>query len=382
MPRGADDRYWEKQELPSVFKHTLLDKYVPQFAGMTGSRAQARRVVFLDGYAGRGRYQDGSPGSAERILKIAQQQGARGTVSWNCYFVEREEEDAAELAVVVDEYARQGVRATAHHGVVLEVLDEVVRDAVGYPLFLFLDPCGLGIPYQRLIGLLHNERRTRWPPTEILLNFSLEAIRRIGGHVGSELGSEATLRRLDEALGGAWWRQDIAGGMTDDAVAAIATTFCQRLAHDSDMELVSVPVRRAPTHKPLYHLVFGTRSPHGLWAFGDSVAQATQAWWDTLEEQESEQNPPPLFPASQTQHPSLDTVNRQAVPEVARNLEAILRETPSFRVVNHTKQVFGVYYGQVRETVVRDAIKLLHREGRTSSTGIGRKIRDLEVARP
>jgi hypothetical protein len=56
MPRGADDRFWREEGLPSVFKHTLLDKYVPQFAGMTGSRSTARKVVFLDGYAGRGRY--------------------------------------------------------------------------------------------------------------------------------------------------------------------------------------------------------------------------------------------------------------------------------------------------------------------------------------
>src|SRR6266542_3041397 len=138
LPRGADDRYWGAPGLPSVFKHTLLDKYVPQFAGMTGSRAQARRVVFLDGYAGRGRYQNGSPASAERILKIAQHQGATGTVSWTCFFVEREDDDAAQLAMVVDEYARQGVTATAHHGSVLEVLGDVIHTATGCPLFLFL----------------------------------------------------------------------------------------------------------------------------------------------------------------------------------------------------------------------------------------------------
>lgn len=201
MPRGADDRYWHEPGLPSVFKHTLLDKYVPQFAGMTGSRAQAKRVVFLDGFAGPGRYDDGTPASAERILKIAQHQSASGTVSWTCFFVEREDDDAAQLALVVDEYARQGVTTTAHHGSVLEVLDDVVRTAAGCPLFLFLDPCGLGIPYERLIRLLRKERQAVWPPTEILLNFSLEAVRRIGGHVGSERGSETTMRRLDVALG-------------------------------------------------------------------------------------------------------------------------------------------------------------------------------------
>lgn len=55
MATGAGDEYWKEQALPSVFKHTLLDKYMPQFAGMTGSVARGRRVVYLDGYAGRGR---------------------------------------------------------------------------------------------------------------------------------------------------------------------------------------------------------------------------------------------------------------------------------------------------------------------------------------
>ena len=244
MPRGADDRYWGEQRLPSVFKHTLLDKYVPQFAGMTGSRATARRVVFLDGFAGRGRYGDGSPASAERILRIAQGQGTSGTVYWTCFFVELDDESAAVLVAVVDEYARKGVTATAHHGDVLDVLDDVVAAAAGCPLFLFLDPCGLGIPYERLVTLLRDERRAVWPPTEVLLNFSLEAVRRIGGHVGSERGFENTMRRLDEAVGGRWWRGHFARGVTDRAVETVVTRFGDRLARDGSMDLVSVPVRR------------------------------------------------------------------------------------------------------------------------------------------
>jgi three-Cys-motif partner protein len=382
MPRGADNRYWGEQGLPSVFKHALLDKYVPQFAGMTGSKATARRVVFLDGFAGRGRYKDGSPASAERILRIAQGQGTNGTVSWTCFFVELEDESAAELVAVVDEYARQGVAATAHHGDVLDVLDDVVATAAGCPLFLFLDPCGLGIPYERLIMLLREERRAGWPPTEVLLNFSLEAVRRIGGHVGSEHGFENTMRRLDEAVGGRWWRGHFARGVTDRAVETVVTRFGARLADDSNMDLVSVPVRRGPKQKPLYHLLFGTRSQYGLWSFGDSVARATQTWWATLDEQTTEQDPYRLFPVTQVERPSIESVESRAVPEVALNLAAILRERSSFRVVDHTHRVFGTHYGQVREQVVRDAIKLMHREGRTSSTGKGRRVRELMVTRP
>jgi three-Cys-motif partner protein len=381
MPQGADDRYWGEQRLPSVFKHTLLDKYVPQFAGMTGSRATAKRVVFLDEFAGRGRYKDGSPASAERILRIAQRQGASGTVFWTCFFVELEDDSAAALVGVVTEYARQGVTATAHHGSVLDVLENVVRTASGCPLFLFLDPCGLGIPYERLVPLLREERRAVWPPTEVLLNFSLEAVRRIGGHVGSEHGSENTMRRLDEAVGGRWWRGHFARGVTDHGVETVVTRFGNRLARDSNMDLVFVPVRRAPKQKPLYHLLFGTRSQHGLWSFGDSVARATQAWWASLDEQATEQDPYRLFPVTQIERPSIETVESRAVPAIALQLAAILREL-SFRVVDQTRRVFGDFYGQVREQVVRDAIKLLHHEGRTSSTGKGGRVRDLVVTRP
>ena len=59
MATGAGDRYWDKQRLPSVLKHELLRIYLPKFGGKTGSKSNG--VVYLDGYAGRGRYEDLEP---------------------------------------------------------------------------------------------------------------------------------------------------------------------------------------------------------------------------------------------------------------------------------------------------------------------------------
>jgi three-Cys-motif partner protein len=79
MATGAGDRYWEYQGLPSVLKHELLLRYLPIFAGKRGSKSAS--VVYLDGYAGRGRYDNGTSGSAELILKVAEDYKERGSAS-------------------------------------------------------------------------------------------------------------------------------------------------------------------------------------------------------------------------------------------------------------------------------------------------------------
>jgi hypothetical protein len=51
-------------------------------------------------------------------------------------------------------------------------LDQVVAAACDQPLFLFLDPCGLGIPFSLLTRTLTGPRLAKWPPTEVLLTLS------------------------------------------------------------------------------------------------------------------------------------------------------------------------------------------------------------------
>jgi len=255
----------------------------------------------------------------------------------------------------------------------------VLTAAGGLPLFLFLDPTGLGLPYDVLVRLLTEKRRQVWPPTEVLLNFSLEAVRRIGGHVRSPHGTERSMHRLDRAVNGDWWRDLLKSGVTDKAVEQVVAQFTADLSRDTNMYIVSVPVSHRPHQKPLYHLVFGTRSQHGLWAFGDSVARATQAWWDTLEAQEE---PDALFNLAQMIRPTLDKVEAEAITVIAENLVAILSDTPMFKAVDETLRVFGDYYGKVREPAVRRAVKRLHATGGTACTGVGGKPRDLMICQP
>jgi hypothetical protein len=52
-------------------KHGILERYFPVCVGKTGSRSPGRRVAYLDGFAGPGMHQDGTPGSPELALRTA-----------------------------------------------------------------------------------------------------------------------------------------------------------------------------------------------------------------------------------------------------------------------------------------------------------------------
>jgi len=194
----------------SVFKHAVLESYVPRFVSMTGSASRNRRVVVVDGFAGRGRYTGGSPASAERLLQAARDAPGAGV---ELVLVERDQRLYADLSQVATEYEQQGVQVITRLGDVQDHLAEVVERAAGVPLFLFLDPCGAQLPYTRLVSLLAKERpAAKWPPTEVLLNFSADLTRRAGGQLRSGVPGDG-VARLDAVCGSAWVARKCTGGV-------------------------------------------------------------------------------------------------------------------------------------------------------------------------
>ncbi|MFF9244536.1 three-Cys-motif partner protein TcmP [Streptomyces sp. NPDC014776] len=391
MSTGTGGAYWADKALPSVFKHELLKRYLPQFGGMTGTHSQDRRVVYLDGYAGEGRYESGEPASAEIALRVASHFRDKRDLTLECFFAEPQPKSFERLQAVVEQYLAGGVLAHSHRGEVDGVLDSVVLRAASEPLFLFLDPCGLALPQDRLVDVLARQRPHRWPPTELLMNFSMMAVWRLGGHVRSPKGNERSLQRFDEVCGGTWWREYFADataasahdGAAEDAIEAVAAEYARRLARRTDMQVQSVPVSRAPHKRAVYRLVFATRSPYGLWVFGDAVARARTEWWKTLELQEEHNDPNTLFSTVSMLRPDPTVVEQEAVPVMAGNLEALLRAGRPIRLVERTLELFGSYFGQVTEPAARKAVKYLHQQGKTPSTGVGgAKTRELIVLPP
>jgi three-Cys-motif partner protein len=369
-----------------VLKHEVLHQYVEPYAGMAGSTNPEGRVVLLDGYAGEGRYADGSPGSPLLALETAK--SLLPTRVLECVFVEKERRSFVSLQAVVGEYKAQGVKCEAIHGRVEDHLDAVVQQATGVPLFMFLDPCGLAPPYGRLVAAVTGSRAGTYPPTEVLLNFSDKAVRHIGGQLRPECDDRSGVAALDSACGGDWWQamytSSVNAGDVEAGVQAVVAGFADRFGRDTHSEVVTAAVRLKPEHKPLYHLVFATRSNHGLWVFRDALAKAQKEWRAAQydEEPDDPEEAGVLFGTADLLAALEDRLRQEATAAIRANLLRLLDRHAEFRLLDEVRDVFGPWYGIARETWVRQAIKDLHRDGLTSSTGIGKRVRELRVSRP
>ncbi|MFV2178003.1 three-Cys-motif partner protein TcmP [Actinomadura sp. LOL_016] len=356
----------------SIFKHAILRQYLPRFIAMPGSTASGGRLVVLDGFAGRGRYPDGTPASAELILRAIR--SFRNSRDVSAVFVERKPDNFAELTVVVNEYAKQGLRVRSCPGQVEDHLEVVVQQAAGLPLFLFLDPCGAGLPYDRLRDVLRGPRHARRPQTEVLLNFSADLTRRATGALNKGMLDEPIISRMDTTCGGDWWRETALGtlrspqGKNFEAAAhAVAQEYAGRVSRDTSMTPVVIPVGRRLGQQPIYHLVFLTRSSVGLWEFADAVGRARRAYLDHLGNLDGDNTPGQQGLFGDAEDNDMEWLIKQehdeAVGVIKANLRALVRDRGDVKLVEHTRDVFGKAYGFAVEPAVTEAVKNLRAIG-------------------
>ena len=235
----------------------------------------------------------------------------------------------------------------------------------------FLDPCGVGVPFDDLAGKIFGRPNHQYAPaTEVLLNFSALAVARIGGRlkeVEGSKGREATLARMDTACGGAWWRQTYLDSQTsEEAAELIANGFARRLREASGAGSWVIGVRNAPHHQPKYALVFLSRHPDGLNLFGEAVSGAQGDWRRAILPSDSLMDDD-AFKASEKQ------LEQQWIQKITTNLEQILELESHFTVASKYAEVMGDTLGLAREKHVRAALKILQESKVLSSNCVGER---------
>ena len=381
----SNESFFTRKQAAAVLKHGVLSRYPRVFASMAG-KGQSE-VVLFDGYAGPGRYDDGSPGSP--LLAV---EAARSTSSFRnvrCVFCEGDIDSASNLESVLREEAGEGLLWEVLIGDVQRYAATVVQEAGSAPMLTFLDPFGIGLPYIVLTETLL--ARPTSCPTEVLLNINVESVGRIGGRLRERpgartQGAEATLRRVDTFMGGDWWRDEfnhVRDNKTGTAAAAaehIVRDFCGRVKAATGFDSFQVPIRRRPTHPPLFMLTLFFRHRVAPWKFNESASSANADWRRACVEADLERKlstpvEASLFgDASETEAMIREadisawerqekTLHSEWVETITHNLRGLLASSSSVDPARQVREVYGSTLGLARDMHVSRAWGGLAEEG-------------------
>jgi len=249
-------------------KHEILRRYLDAWYPILGSWND--RIVYIDGFAGPGRYKGGEPGSPliaiERFLEAKRNGRVRDTTGVFFLFVERDEKRCAHLLQELSNPAyaslRREVRCQPFTDVMSEIwglLDEQKRNLA--PTFAVIDPFGFShTPYA------HIQKILSYPSTEVLFTFMYEEANRFITHPDLE-------SRFDELFGTQNWRflKRVQG--VEDRKSAFREFFRDRLTAGGAQYVLVFEMKNA-SNATDYFLFFATKNRKGLKAMKGAMWKA------------------------------------------------------------------------------------------------------------
>lgn len=222
--------------------------------------------------------------------------------------------------------------------------------------------------------------------TELLLNFSVDTLRRAGPRIHEAEGAkgrEANLSTMDRWLGGDWWREYFTDpASTLDTAAAyepaeiITDEYARRVCAETGCRVFPVNIRRSAGHKPLFRLMLFHPKPLAAYKFNDAVSRGHERWravmWDmdmALAEKEDQNNSRPGMSRAIETELAMAYDQTQFSDDIVAIIKDTLRKTLQHQsfvsVETEFPKVFGAAAGLGRGTHLTQAWDQLTEEGFT-----------------
>lgn len=271
MPDSSGNAdYWDLKRNTQV-KHDILSSYLLRWGSiLSGGNAGTRKRIFhyVDGFAGRGRYSGGEPGSPLIAMEIGQElYGHReGNVSLNCYNVEQNPANFASLKREVEQarprYPSVGVEY--FHGLFQDHSDEILhRIPESDHTFVFVDPFGYkGVELSEVLRYLRRRR------SEVFITFMSNYI---GRYMTDPNRAEAMTAIFDTDE----WRDLVglpSGSQQGRAVELYGRQLQKRgLGMGKEFYVLPIDVAFEDRSADQYHLIHVSQDPKGRLAMEDAV---------------------------------------------------------------------------------------------------------------
>lgn len=251
---------WVYKEHTKV-KHGILQKYISSWIRILGRWHS--RVCYFDCFAGRGKYEDGTPGSPLIAMEKASELKKQFTYldSITCTFIEKNKDNFQNLKSVI-ETEKKGNPEKYEKITIIPINNEFAN--VGHdliknlgdilaPSFFFIDPFGFkGVPFDLIKQILSIEK------TEVFITFMVRDVNRFlesSKHrisIEELYGIENVQTILSEKYG---WR---------DREDALLTLYRDRLHEGANVKYpFPFKVSMDKTQQTIYYLIHATNHPMG-----------------------------------------------------------------------------------------------------------------------
>lgn len=239
-------------------KHEILKRYLQAWVPILG-HSKFPQIIYIDGFAGPGRYSKGEVGYPVLALQAALQQrvGIKARVVF--LFVEKDTERARVLKQIVDGIERpDNLRVKVAGG---QTFDSAFAELLGFytkrgkplpPTFAFIDPFGwVGVPFAVVKQILG------YQSCEVLVTFMYEEINRFIGHPDQAAN-------FDTFFGTPDWREGIALAEPRARNRFLHDLYVRQLRDDAAVRFVRSFQMRNAQDVTDYYLFYGTNSLRGL----------------------------------------------------------------------------------------------------------------------
>lgn len=297
MAKKNDDFFVEKKPW-SVVKDELLGCYFKPYVSKI--LHTYKPLVYVDCFAGKGKFEDGNPGSPLIALEIIDQCRASTTM-------ERTNIETTFIDLNYADDLRENLKAYPWVNIVSGKYEDnittILRGKERHNVFLYIDPYGIKALQ---CSFFDNFAKSRFNSIELLINmnsfgFIREACHALGTTFDDKAiftdlveyepttmdASEKSIQELNEIAGGDYWKPIIQAYKSGeingyDAEARFSEQYCKRLMTGYTYVL-NMPLRIKKGQRPKYRMVHATNHRDGCLLMVDNICNR----WEALQEIQS-----------------------------------------------------------------------------------------------
>ena len=257
--------FFDRKKPWSKIKDNILTKYIEPY--LNKIKELKRPIVIVDGFAGPGKFNDGSEGSPLIICRRINEEKERLKINIPIIgiFIDKKKRHYTALKNNLQEYIDKETAFVFHEdfGNLIEEIIEIVKDS---SVLFYLDPFGIrGIEFDKLQKIFE---RVNIASTEVLINFNYISFVRQAGNWNvddsiEEIKKKVRMAKLDNAknvMGGDYWLDIVENPLLSPPERELAVVEAYKEKYKIYFRYVcSCPVKEKDANVAKYHLIFASR---------------------------------------------------------------------------------------------------------------------------